>query len=91
MEFEWIIFPRFNTLQLSEEVKHLLLRSDETLENVTGRIIFMSMFNDISCGSRDIEIEFLANPKFVSLYAKDLEKDNGHLLVQVLKRSVLHQ
>ena len=51
MEFEWNIFPGFNTLQLSEEVKRLLLRLDGTPENFTGRIIFMSMFNDTSCGS----------------------------------------
>ena len=57
MEFEWNIFPGFNTLQLSEEVKRLLLRLDETPENFTGRIIFMSMFNDISCGSIDNEKE----------------------------------
>ena len=32
MEFEWNIFPGFNTLQLSEEVKRLLCRLDETPE-----------------------------------------------------------
>ena len=48
MEFEWNIFPGFNTLQLSQEVKDLLLRLNETPENSTGRIIIMSMFNDIS-------------------------------------------
>ena len=47
-KFEWDIFPSFNTLQLSEEVKRLLLRLGETAEIFTGRIIFMSMFNDIS-------------------------------------------
>ena len=36
MEFEWNIFPGFNTLQLSEEVKSLLLRLGETPENFTG-------------------------------------------------------
>ena len=41
MEFEWNIFPGFNTLQLSE-VKSLLFRLDETPENFTGRILFMS-------------------------------------------------
>ena len=74
MEFEWNIFPGFNTLQLSEEVKRLLLRLDETPENFTGRIIFMSMFNDISCGSKDNEQECLANAKLVSLYAKRFPK-----------------
>ena len=46
MDFEWNIFPGFNTLQLSEEIKILLLKFGETPENFTGRIIFMSMFND---------------------------------------------
>ena len=53
-----------------EEVKSLLFRLDETPENFTGRIIFMSMFNDISCGSKDNEQECLANAKLVSLDAK---------------------
>ena len=70
MEFEWNIFPRFNTLQLSQEVKSLLLRLNETPENFTGRIIFMSMFNDISCGSRDNEKECGSNANLVSLYAR---------------------
>ena len=74
MEFEWNIFPGFNTLQLSEEVKRLQLRLDETPENFTGRILFMSMFNDISCGSRDNEKECESNAKLVSLYAKRFGK-----------------
>ena len=39
-------FPGFNTLQLSQEVQELLLRLNETQENFTGKITFMSMFND---------------------------------------------
>ena len=70
MEFEWNIFPGFNTLQLGEEVKRLLLRLHETPENFTGRIIFMSMFNDISCGTKDNERECLANSKVVSILEK---------------------
>ena len=65
MEFAGNIFPRFNTLQLNEEVKRLLLRLDETPENFTRRIIFMSMFNDISCGSRDNE-KIMSNANLVS-------------------------
>ena len=73
VDSEWN-FPGFNTLQLSEEVKRLLLRLDETPENFTGRIIFMSMFNDISCGLKDNEEECLANAKLVSLYARRFGK-----------------
>ena len=74
MEFEWNIFPGFNTLQFSQEVKRLLIRLNETPENFTGRIVFMSMFNDISCGSKDNERECLANAKLVSLYARRFGK-----------------
>ena len=74
MEFKWNIFPGFNTLQLNEEVKRLLFRLDETPENFTGRILFMSMFNDISCGTKDNEKECLANAKLVSLYARRFGK-----------------
>ena len=40
-------------MQLSEEVKSLLYRLGETPENFTGCILFMLMFNDISCGTKD--------------------------------------
>ena len=40
MDFEWSIFPGFNTLQFSDEVKSLQLKLGETPENFTGRIIF---------------------------------------------------
>ena len=74
MEFEWNIFPGFNTLQLCVKVKDLLSRLGETPENFTGRVLFMSMFNDISCGSKDNEKECLANVKLVSLYARRFGK-----------------
>ena len=53
MEFEWNIFPGFNTLQLCHKVQELLSRLSITPEQCTGRIIFMSMFNDISWGFKD--------------------------------------
>ena len=64
----------FNTLQLSDEVKSLLYRLGETPEIFTGRILFMSMFNDISCDSNGNEEECLANAKLVSLYARRFGK-----------------
>ena len=69
-EFEWNIFPGFDTLQLYGEVKDLLSRLGETPENFTGRILFMSMFKDISCGTKDNEKVCIANAKVVSMYAK---------------------
>ena len=69
-EFEWNIFPGFDTLQLCGKVKDLLSRLGETPAIFTGRILFMSMFNDISCGSKDNEQECLAHARVVSLYAR---------------------
>ena len=79
-EFERNIFPGFNTLQLSEEVKSLLYRLGETPEIFTGRILFMSIFNDISCGTRDNEQECLAHAKVVSLYARRFGKGQWSFL-----------
>ena len=69
-EFEWNIFPGFDTLHLCDKVKDLLSRLRETPANFTGRILFMSMFNDISCGTKDNEQECLAHARVVSLYAR---------------------
>ena len=69
-EFEWNIFPGFTTLQLYGKVTDLLSRLGETPENFTGRILFMSMFNDISCDNKGNERKCLANAKVVSILAK---------------------
>ena len=70
MEFEWNIFPGYNTLQLVREVQELLSRLSVEPENFTGRIIFMSMFNDISWRSIDNEKECESNAQLVSLFAR---------------------
>ena len=70
MELEWNIFPGFTTLQLYGKVKNLLYRLGEAPETFTRRILFMSMFNDISCDNKDNEEECLANAKVVSILAK---------------------
>ena len=51
-EFEWNIFPGFTTLQLCDKISDLLSNLGQTPETFTGRILFMSMFNDISCDRR---------------------------------------
>ena len=73
-EFEWNIFPGFDTLQLCGKVTDLLSDLGQAPETFTGRILFMSMFNDISCGTKDNEKECLTNAKLVSLYAKRFGK-----------------
>ena len=84
---EDVVFQGFNTLQLSEKVKTLLRRIREIPENFTGRIIFMSMVNDITCGSKDNEKNASQMLDSFLFMQEDLEQDNGHLMGLVLKRS----
>ena len=69
-EFEWNIFPGFTTLQLSHKIQELLKRFSVTPEKCTRRIIFMSMFNDISWRSQDNMKECESIAQLVSLFAK---------------------
>ena len=70
MQFEWNIFPGFNSLQLCNKIQELLSRLSVEPEKFTGRTIFMSMFNDISWRSEDNEQECNANADLVSIYAR---------------------
>ena len=69
-EFEWNIFPGFTTLQLCGKVTDLLSRLGETPETFTGFILFMSMFNDISCDRKSNKEECVANAKVVKVLAR---------------------
>ena len=70
MEFEWNIFPGFTTLQLCNKVKEFLPKMSKQPEEFTGRIIFMSMFNGISWGSKDNEQECELSAMLVYLCEK---------------------
>ena len=69
MEFEWNFSPGFTTLQLVHEVQKFMSKMGEP-EQFPGRIIFMSMFNDIIWGYKDNETGCIANSTLVSLFAK---------------------
>ena len=69
MEFEWNILPGFTTLQLVDEVQKFMNKMSDPAP-FQGRIIFMSMFNDIIWGIRDNEQECIANATLVSVLAK---------------------
>ena len=69
-EFEWNIFPGFTTLQLCDKTNNLLSSLGQTPEIFTGRILFMSMFNDISCEGKDNQQQCLRDADFVKTFAK---------------------
>ena len=87
IEFEWNIFPGFTTLQLSHKVLELLLRLGGTPENFTGRIIFMSMFNDVSCGTKDRRRMSGKCSTRIFVCKKIWKRDNGHFSVLVQRKS----
>ena len=47
MELEWKIFPKFTTLQILNEIQNMMTETQCEPEQFPGRIIFMSMYNDI--------------------------------------------
>ena len=69
-EFEWDIFPGLTTLQLCDKIGDLLSDLGQTPETFTGRILFMSMFNDISCDRKGNKDECLANARVVKVLAR---------------------
>ena len=69
-EFEWNIFPGFTTLQLCDRINDLLGSLGQTPETFTGRILFMSMFNDITCEGKDNRQQCLRDADYVKTFAK---------------------
>ena len=68
-EFEWNIFQGFTTLKLCDKISDLLSDLVQTPESFTGRILFMSMFNDISCDRKGNKGECVANAEVVKVLA----------------------
>ena len=69
-DFEWNIFQGFTTLQLFDKISDLLSDLGQTPETYTGRILFMSMFNDISCDRKGNKDECLAHAETVKVLAR---------------------
>ena len=69
-ELEWNIFPGFTTLQFCDKINDLLSNLGQTPATFTGRILFMSMFNDISCDRKGNKDECLINAESVKVFAR---------------------
>ena len=64
MEFEWNYFQGFNTLQLSQQILKVIVETKWNSRNFAWLVIFWSLFNDISCGSINYNIEYELNTRF---------------------------
>ena len=80
MEFEWNIFPGFTTLLLCNKVQEFMSKMSEKPEEFTGRIILMSMFNNISWGSQDNGQECESNAILVPIYARRFSSGRRSIL-----------
>ena len=69
-ELECNIFPGFTTLQLCDKINNLLSFLGQIPEAFTGRILFMSMFNDISCEGKGNKQQCLRDADFVKTFAR---------------------
>ena len=61
MEFEWKNFQGFTTLRILDEIQKMMTASKCELEQFKGRIILMSMYNDIDWTRRGIDEKCIAN------------------------------
>ena len=87
-EFEWNIFPEFTTLQLYGEVTDLLSRSGETPETFTGRnFIYVDVSTTFLVTRKTMKKNVWQMSKSSPYLQRSLVLDNGHLLVQVPRRS----
>ena len=57
-------------MQLCDKISDLLSSLGQSPETFTGRILFMSMFNDIFCDRYDNKDECLRNARVVKVFAK---------------------
>ena len=69
-EFEWNIIPGFTTLQLCDKINDFLSNLGQTPATLTGRILFVSMFNDVSCEGKGNKDECLKNAETVKVLAR---------------------
>ena len=69
MEFEWNFSQDSPHCSSATKSKSSCPKMSDEPEECKGRIIFMSMFNDISWGSQDNEKECESTTNFVSIYA----------------------
>ena len=69
------IFPGCTSIEILRQIQKVLQNSTKNPEQLEGRILFMSMFNDMDWTKNRISVECISNSKQVSDYARE---DIGH-------------
>ena len=76
IEFEWNIFPRFTSIEILRHLQKDLDARQINPDHCEGRILFMSMFNDIDWTKNVKSDACMSNVREVSGYAKEFQR--GH-------------
>ena len=76
MEFEWKIFTGLTTMGILNQIQQMMGELQCEPENFTGRIIFMSMFNDIVWDAKGNDVICVNNSKTIEEYAERFPR--GH-------------
>ena len=87
MEFEWTYFPGFTTLGIIAEIQHMMAEVKCEPELFQGRIIFMSMYNDIIWSTPGNEEKCTANYVNAVTYAKRFPHGCWSYLDLVVRKS----
>ena len=72
----WKIFPGFTTVGILNQIQQMMGELQCAPENFTGRIIFMSMFNDIVCDAKGNDEICANNSETTEQYAQRFSR--GH-------------
>ena len=76
MEFEWKIFPGLITMGFLNQIQQMIGELQCEPENLTGRIIFMSIFIDIVWDVKGNDEIWVNNSKTIEQYARRFPR--GH-------------
>ena len=88
MEFEWNIFPGFDTLQLSDKVKDLVSRLGETPEKAQDEFYSCRCSTTFPVEQQTMNKNVWQTLDSYLCVQENLVKDNGHSLVPVLRKRV---
>ena len=78
MEFKWKIFPRFTTSGILEEIQKMMNDLQCEPEHFEGKIILMSMFNDIEWNAKGNHEVCEYNSQTISAHGRRFPR--GHCL-----------
>ena len=77
MEFQWTIFPGFTAARTLNQIQQMMGEIQCEPENLSGKIIFMSMFNDIVWNAKGNDEICVNTSKIIKEYAERFPRGHG--------------